>query len=137
MASRELPNLKLRGFWTIGEDGWNQGNDTNLLKLSVLTQARAIDLVAALPGAPVDGDVYVLTSGDIGIRDAGAWVMVTPLSGWTFYNQADSTAYRFDGATWAAVAVGGGGGQTHVFLTQAAYDALNPKDAATLYFITG
>ena len=104
MPSRELPNLKLKGFWNLGEDAWKAENDTNLLKLSVLVQAGAIDTVAAEPGAPANGDVYVLTGGananKIAIRDNDAWVYVLPLAGWWIYVRLKTKFYYFDGDSW-------------------------------------
>lgn len=111
MASRTLPNLGLKGFWALGEDNYKTDMDTNLLALSVLAQAGAIDLVAALPGSPVNGDVYVLddtAGGDankIAVRDAGAWTLFVPSEGWMVYNRADGNYLKFDGTAWVTLTV--------------------------------
>lgn len=116
MASRTLPNLALKGFWLLGEDGWKTENDLNLLKLSVLTQGGAISKVAATPGAPTDGDVHIFDEthptqpNAVAIRDDGAWVYVTPSEGWLVYNRAANYFEVFDGTVWAELATGGGGG---------------------------
>lgn len=116
MPSRDLPNLALKGFFDLGEDGWDDEISLNLLKLSVLVQATALDKVAADPGAPVDGDVYIFDethptqANKVAIRDAGAWVYVTPFEGWLIFNQAAGYYEKFDGAVWAELATGGGGG---------------------------
>lgn len=115
MAARVLPNIGLKGFWAAGENGWNgiNGVDGNWLTISVLVQATAHDFVAALPAAPADGVVYVVTAGanaqKIAVRDAGAWFYITPLEGWRVYNQTANVMMAFDGSIWASMASGGGG----------------------------
>lgn len=116
MPSRSLPNLGLQAFFALGEDGWNDEMDSNLLKLSVLVQCAAIDKLNADPTTPADGDVYVFdethptNANAIAIRDAGAWVYVTPAEGWLIYNRAADAYLTFNGTAWVALAVGGGGG---------------------------
>lgn len=116
MPSRDLPNLALKGFFDLGEDGWDDEMSLNLLKLSVLVQATALDKVAADPGAPVDGDVYIFDEthathpNEVAIRDDGAWVYVEPFEGWLIFNQAAGYYEKFDGTVWAELATGGGGG---------------------------
>lgn len=114
MASRDLPNLALKGFFDLGEDGWDDEMSLNLLKLSVLVQATALDKVSADPGAPVNGDVYIFDethptqANKVAIRDDGAWVYVTPFEGWLVFNQAMGYYEKFDGTEWAELAIGGG-----------------------------
>lgn len=104
MTSRVLPGLGIRGFWGLGFDGWNTENDNNLLMLSVLTQARVISRLTAVPASPADGDIYILTAAphvnEIAIRDNGAWVYLVPQSGWLFRVVSESKNYRFVGTTW-------------------------------------
>lgn len=114
MPARTLPNLGLQGFFDLGEDGWKDEMDLNLLKLSVLAQGGVIDKVAALPGSPTNGDIYLLdetavaNANAIAIRDAGAWVYVTPSEGWLLYNRTANYFERFDGTVWGELATGGG-----------------------------
>ncbi len=116
MPARTLPNLGLQAFFDIGEDGWDDEMSSNLLKLSVLTQGGVIDKVSADPVAPVDGDVYIFdethptNANAVAIRDAGAWVYVTPAEGWLLYNRAANGFTTFDGVTWGVLNTGGGGG---------------------------
>lgn len=116
MPSRDLPNLALKGFFDLGENGWGDEMSLNLLKLSVLVQATALGKVAADPDAPVDGDVYIFDEthathpNKVAIRDGGAWVYITPFEGWLIFNQAAGYYEKFDGAAWAELATGGGGG---------------------------
>jgi Protein of unknown function (DUF2793) len=106
MAPRTLPGIGLKGFWLLGEDGWGVENDTNLLKASVLIQARVLSRVAALPLSPADGDVHLLTAtanaNRIAVRDNGAWVYFTPMSGWRVFALDEKIEYIFDGSSWAA-----------------------------------
>jgi len=116
MASRELPGLGLNGFWNLGEDGWNTGMDENLLVLSALAQGAVLSRTTALPGTPVDGDIYIVpvgsggTSNQIAVRDNGAWTYLVPQQGWLVY-VIDAAEFRyFTGASWALLSTGGGGG---------------------------
>lgn len=118
MAARDLPNLGLRAFYDLGEDGWKDDQDLGLLKLSVLVQPVVADILAAEPGAPANGDVVVLDEthathpNEIAIRDDGAWVYVEPVEGWKVYVTADALDYRFDGTAWVPITEGGGGSST-------------------------
>lgn len=120
MAARDLPNLGLKAGYDPGENGWGDDMTLNLLKLSILTQGTAIDKVAAEPGGPTAGDVYILDEthathpnevivfdGPVGEE---AWVYITPSEGWLIFNQAADYYEKFDGAVWAELATGGGGG---------------------------
>lgn len=116
MASRELPGLGLNGFWALGEDGWKDGMDENLLELSTLVQAVAIDLVSATPGSPVDKDIYLFSdthptqANKVAVYDVSAWVYYTPIEGWMVYDTAASVLRQFDGTEWIEFTSGGGGG---------------------------
>lgn len=118
MASRTLPNVGLKGFWSLGEDNWKEENDTNLLKLSVLTQGRVLSLVSATPGSPSAGDVHLFSdshptqAGKVAVYDNSAWVYITPLTGWQLYDVASGFSRRYNGTTWAQIVEGGGGGVT-------------------------
>lgn len=134
MASRQLPNLGLKGFWSLGEDNYKGDMDLNLLTLSALVQGGVLGKVAALPGSPSDGDVYVLdeTAGadanKIAIRDAGAWVMVVPQEGWELYDRADNNFIVFNGTLWSTLNValpnptGNGGKYLTVKLDETGYE---------------
>jgi hypothetical protein len=136
MPSRLLPNLGLRADWALGEDLWKDEMDANLLALSIFVQGRALDLIDATPGAPAEGDVYLTSAAHptqpnkVAAYDEGAWKYFTPLSGFKLYNVAAGADYQF-GTEWAELS----GGPPHVVLTQAEYDALDPADDDTFYFI--
>jgi len=105
MASRTLPGLGLKGFWGSGFDGWDTEMDINLLTVSVLLNGIAKSATTALPGSPVNGDIYIVRVGDanagkIAVRDNGAWVYITPARGWRLWVD-DALQYRiYDGAVW-------------------------------------
>lgn len=112
MTVRTLPNLGLRAFYELGEDGWKDDQDLGLLKLSVLVQARALDKVAAEPGAPTLGDVIVLDETNVtnpnaiavwdGETGSEAWVYMDPLEGWMIYIESLTEYQQFDGAEWVS-----------------------------------
>ena len=118
MASRTLPGIGLKGYWTLGEDGWKDENDTNLLTLSVLTRGRALDHVSTTPASPTDGQIYLFSSthptqaNKIAVRDNGAWFYITPQSGWEMYDVAASAMRRFNGTQWSTV---GGSSSAELF----------------------
>ncbi|MDR7062007.1 MULTISPECIES: DUF2793 domain-containing protein [unclassified Sphingopyxis] len=131
---RTLPNLGLTAFFALGEDGWDDEMSLNMLRLSVLAQGRALDKVAAEPGGAGNGDVYILNethathANQIAIRDDGAWVYVTPLSGWLLYNEAGEYYEKFSGASWNELVTGGSGGGNSVVQTEVADYTVAPGD---------
>lgn len=144
MAARDLPNLALKAFFDLGEDGWDDEMSLNLLKLSVLVQPVALDKVSADPGAPVDGDVYIFDethptqANKVAIRDDGAWVYVTPFEGWLIFNQAAGYYEKFDGTVWAELETGGGAAVPVVTAVAAANTNLTAAQAGLyLRFTSG
>lgn len=117
MAGRILAgSLALTGDWALGENGWKDENDVNLLKLSVLVQGRALELVDATPGAPTEGDVYLFSdvhptqAGKIGVYDEAAWAYLTPQIGWRMWDADAGFLREYEGTTWIEVTSGGGSG---------------------------
>lgn len=109
MPASTLPNLGLKAFYSPGENGWGEDMSINLLKLSVLVQGGVANKYPAEPGAPADGMVIILdeTAGananKVGIRQAGAWIYVTPSEGWMLYNRAANVFEFFNGVTWTVL----------------------------------
>jgi hypothetical protein len=108
MVDRTLAgSLGLKGDWTLGEDGWKTDMDSNLLWLSVLTQGRFIDVVTPEPGAPTQGMVYIMASGDathpnqVAVYDGGAWHYKAPLVGWRLYDTTLNVFHQWNGTSWA------------------------------------
>lgn len=116
MPSRPLPNLLLQAFFDLGEDGWKDDMDLNLLKLSVLTQAGASEMVSEEPADPAAGTIIVLDEthathpNAIAVFDDGEWVYFTPTEGWMIYNRDTSTYLSYNATAWVEMAAGGGGG---------------------------
>lgn len=106
------PNLGLVWGYSIGEDGWGVGSyNPGFAKMDTLIHLSVIDIEDTPPGAPVDGDRYIVggsPTGDfsghedeIAVRLAiggPAWVFYAPKTGWRLWNEATSTYFRFDGA---------------------------------------
>lgn len=113
-GERILPGLGLTGFWDLGS-AYKTGMDTNLLALSALVQPYVLDAVAAAPGTPADGDIYLATAAwgggaanDVMVRDNAAWVALTPGEGWMVYDRTANAFKVFDGAAWNVLSTGGG-----------------------------
>ncbi len=112
--SRTLPNIGLAGGYAEGEDDWTDSMNANLLKLSVLVQGGVLDQVAAVPAAPNEGDIYILTadpnSKAVAAFSNGAWTYYPPIEGWLLYDKTKDAYVQYDGAAWKVLATGGGGG---------------------------
>lgn len=115
MPARPLPNLLLQAFFDLGEDGWNDEFDLNMLKLSVLVQSGVSSKVAVEPAGPAAGLIILLDETNaahpnaLAVFDAGAWVYVTPNKGWLTYDQSEDVYLTFDGTVWSVLETGGGG----------------------------
>lgn len=136
MVSRTLAgSVALKGDWDLGEDNWKDENDLNLLKLSVLTQGVAISLVSATPGGPAEGAIYLFSdthptqAGKVAVYDEGAWVYLTPATGWRLFDAASGFLREFNGTTWVEVTSGGGGSAGTTVQTEAGNYTVAPGDA--------
>jgi len=111
---RTLANIGLSGGFAIGEDGWGDEMNSNLLMLSTLVQGGVLDAVAAVPGAPAQGDVYILTAEPnkdaVAVYDDAVWHYFEPLEGWWLYNRATDKYMTFKPTGWEELTTGGGGG---------------------------
>lgn len=98
---RVLPGIGLRGFFGRGNQNWDVDMDTNLRLLSALVQLRVASITEALPGSPADGVVTVNpANSNIYLRDAGAWVQVVPVEGWSAYVDDVNQRATFNGTAW-------------------------------------
>ncbi|OAE52884.1 hypothetical protein A7J71_18120 [Achromobacter insolitus] len=77
----------------------------NLLKLSACAQLALNQApTSPLPASPADGYVAIdPATREVCVRDAGAWVRVTPRAGWFAVFQ--TTGYFFTGFIWQAIVV--------------------------------
>lgn len=106
--------LGLSGFAPAGDPAWNVWLDANLRKLSVLAQGVVLSRVTSLPGAPLDGQVYIVPTADangnkVAVRDAGAWLYFDPFEGLTVWVSDVNQVWVYDGAAWVQLVTGGGG----------------------------
>lgn len=106
MAGRQLAGaLALTGDWALGENEWKDENDLNLLKLSVFVQGKFQGVLAAVPGAPAEGDIVVLNSAhatypnQIAVYDEAAWVYFAPHDGLILWNSVTNSFYTYKAAT--------------------------------------
>lgn len=111
MAASTATNIGLQYAWALGEDGWNTGMDSNLLKLDSLVQPNVIDsTINTPPGSPTTGDKYIVATGGSGawsgldakfvIWTGSAWVSCTAKEGWIVYDQTNNYYLKFNGSTW-------------------------------------
>lgn len=88
----------------------------SLRKLDALVQLSAKSKsTSAEPGAPADGDCYILPAGKTGAAWGamanlaiayyvdGAWTQLTPRAGWVAYLEDEGSLHSFDGAAWNPV----------------------------------
>jgi len=116
MTGRNLPGLGLVAGYSPGENGWGTAMTNNLRMLSAIVQGKVLSRIADLPGSPTDGDIYMLSgtddsnseglTGDIALRDNGAWVYLTPAEGWEMWVEDEEKKYRFLSGAWTEIASG-------------------------------
>ncbi len=122
-GERTLPGLGLTGFWDLGSPYKDQ-MDENLRRASLHLQPSITESRATEPGSPTNGTIYRATgawggatTGQIVVRDNGAWVAYTPQEGWEFWDRAADAKIRFDGTAWVTIAEGGGGASSFLGLS--------------------
>lgn len=102
-GERIVPGLGLTSFWNLGS-GYKAQMDANLLMLSVLAQLRVKSRVTALPGSPVNGDIYIVPSGGdankVAVRDNGAWAYYAPVEGLFGYVEDEDVFVWWNGTAW-------------------------------------
>jgi len=117
MAAKQEPLSGIYYEWALGESGWNQQMDANLLKLGRMWP-NLIVLDRNLtdpPATPTNGDAYIpaaTATGDwVGQEDnvvfwdanVGAWEVYTPREGWLVYIVDEAVISVYKSATgWSA-----------------------------------
>lgn len=136
MAERVLPGIGLTGFWDLGADNWKGGMDMNLWYSSVLIQARVMAVVAAEPGNPAQGDIYLLDAAHathpnkLTVWDTGVWWHVAPSEGWLIYVLSTDRYLSFNGVNWVDLSAVVGVGLTVSAEAETAY-TFDLADAGT------
>ena len=115
MAALTEPNLSLSYGWAYRESGWKPGMDANLQKLGTIVQcAVKNNTTTAPPGAPTDGDRYIIASvatgdwagleGQIAVwfDDESDWLYYAPAEGWLCWVEALDKLYVYKDAAWTA-----------------------------------
>jgi hypothetical protein len=119
MASTTGPRNGIQHSWSLGESGWNTGNDANLKYMDNFGMHLSVkdrDLLSP-PGTPANGDTYILASGTLtgawSARAAGdlamwssqdgGWRFKTPRTGFFCYIEDEQKLSVFKAGTgWSA-----------------------------------
>lgn len=103
MPQQQSPWLETAYGWAYGENGWNTGMDSNLLKFSVLFDHNVDGIVASLPAA-VNGQVHFLTADKRLYFAVGAIYYSTPVPKWfTLVERISGNTWQFNGTSLVAV----------------------------------
>lgn len=136
------PKIGLTYGYNDGEDGWGAAMNQNLLTVDSMIQGWVISrALAAPPGAPNPGDMYIVAAaatgdwtghtGDVAawtLYGGGHWLFLTPHYNWRLWVDAEGLFCRYNGAAWVAETVGAVGGGIVGFSTVA---------SMTLAFVAG
>lgn len=136
MPARTLPGLGLTAYWDLGADGWKPAMDANIRLLSALCQCAVLSRTVDLPASPVDGEMYIVkpavtNANSIAIRDAGAWVYVSPKEGFIVHIGDTDEIVKWTGSAWAAFSSAGGGANEIQINNQTASHTLVIGDAGS------
>lgn len=115
MAIANGPNLSLLVNANLGEEHY--AALTKFLRgVDGLVQPRVLDKdLAAPPGSPVDGDMYIVAAGATGLWSThsgklarwstvqAAWEFFVPKAGWRAYVNDEAKNYQYSGSVWAEV----------------------------------
>lgn len=116
MSALTEPRSGLFYGWNLGESGWKQGMDANLLlvgrfgfHLSVKNRTTTVP-----PAGPADGDTYIVAAaatgawvgkdGQVAVWSAtnGAWVFGMPRTGWVAFIEAEVKLSAYVAGAWSA-----------------------------------
>lgn len=115
MAASIESVLGLSYGWTLGESGWNQQMDANLLKLGATAQIAVINRITTTPPAtPASGDRYIVAAAATGAwagkdgqlavwrASLNAWEFYAPKAGWLCVVIAEAKLVYYTGSAWSA-----------------------------------
>jgi hypothetical protein len=114
MPASQAQNIGLNYGWSLGESGWNQQMDENLVAIDALLLISVLSATTtAPPGSPAAGDRYIVPAsatgawsgqdGKIAQWDAGAsaWNFYTPKQGWYCRAGDSQQLWVYDSSAWA------------------------------------
>jgi len=124
MAASTENRFGLQYGWALGESGWKDGMDANLLKLGrfgVHLSVKNRNLTAP-PVSPTAGDTHIVAAGATGgwaghdthvaLWDGSAWQFAVPRSGWRADVEGEDIQVRFRSGVWGAYPGSAGSGTT-------------------------
>ena len=97
--------------WSLGEDNWNTGMDSNLVQLGATINITVLDFVAS-PVVTTNGTRYIVTTGSgdfagknnkLAARVGGAWVFYTLPEGCIVYDEGTNKHYKFEGGAYVTL----------------------------------
>jgi hypothetical protein len=113
MSASQAENLGLNYKWSLGESGWNQQMDENLVALDALVLISVKSVTATPPGTPAGGDRYIVGAsatgawsgkdGQIAQWDsvARAWNFYVPKQGWEVRADDTHQSWIYHSGAWA------------------------------------
>jgi len=114
MTQFTAPGLGLSSGFVLGQDGWDEEYNADMLKLSVLVHVAVLDRVSDLPAVPANGDRYLLIGTDdsnsVGEANQIAaystelgWSFFTPGQGWSVWVVDEQARYEYRSGGWTIV----------------------------------
>lgn len=109
MAAKQDPVSGLNYGWALGEDNWNVGMDSNLVKIGAILHINVLDF-AATPSVTTNGTRYIVSSGSgafagqnnkLAVRVEDAWTFYTLPEGCVVYDEDTNTHYKFEGGSYS------------------------------------
>lgn len=109
MAAKQDPVSGLNYGWALGEDNWNVGMDSNLIKLGATINITVLDF-AATPSVSTNGTRYIVASGSgafagqnnkLAVRVEDVWTFYTLPEGCIVYDEDTNAHYKFEGGSYS------------------------------------
>ena len=109
MAAKQDPVSGLNYGWALGEDGWNVGMDSNLVKIGAILHINVLDF-AATPSVSTNGTRYIVASGSgafagqnnkLAVRVEDVWTFYTLPEGCIVYDEDTNAHYKFEGGSYS------------------------------------
>ena len=116
MPSRTLPGIGLKGDWNLGEGGWKDEMDLNMVIESAMLGGYVDETVSALPGSASEGDIVILDetavtdANKVAVYDEATWKTFAVPTGTRLYDKSVGVHRQFDGGSWPVLSSEGGGG---------------------------